>query len=262
MSAMNPRTAGAPDETARKGIDVAIALDVSNSMLATDLQPSRLERARQFVTKLMAEMPDNRIALILFAGKAYLQMPLTIDHGAARMYVSSATTSAVAQQGTLISDALKMSSGVFDPNDRRFKAIVLISDGEAHEETAVQTAKDLSEAGVMINTIGIGSAEGASILDSETGELRKDESGNPVISKLNEPILKEIAAASNGIYVRLEGTDEAIDLLQLQLSQIEKKSITDISLMNYRNWFMWFAAAMFLFLIAENFIPERKISVA
>lgn len=258
VAAMNPRTPGAPDERQRKGIDVAIVLDVSKSMLATDLQPSRMERAKQFINKLVSEMPDNRIALVWFAGKAYLQMPLTVDHGAAKMYVSSASPDAVPQQGTVISDALKMSAGVFNNADNRFKAVVLISDGETHEEAAVETAKQLAERGVMINTIGIGSPEGATIFDPSTGMAKKDETGNTVISKLNEETLQQIAAASNGVYIRLQGSDEAVATVQQQLSQIERITFDDISMMNYKNWYMWFAAGMFILLFIESFIPERK----
>ncbi|MBK8953188.1 MAG: VWA domain-containing protein [Chitinophagaceae bacterium] len=158
LAVMNPRQAGAGDKPARKGIDAAIALDVSKSMLASDYAPNRLERAKQFILKLLDKMPDDRIALILFAGKAYLQMPLTADHGAAKLFVSSATPEAVPQQGTVISDALEMSAKAFSPADKRFKAVILISDGEDHDENAVVTARELSQQGVMISSVGIGSS--------------------------------------------------------------------------------------------------------
>ncbi|HMK27846.1 MAG TPA: VWA domain-containing protein, partial [Chitinophagaceae bacterium] len=165
IAAMNPRKPGGSDNINRKGIDVAIALDVSKSMLATDLAPDRLERAKQFISKLINEMPDDRVALILFAGKAYLQMPLTIDHNAAQMFVSSAAPGSVPQQGTVISDALKMGANVFNNADKKFKAVILISDGEDHDEDAVTTARSLAQQGVMINTVGIGSPGGAEIID-------------------------------------------------------------------------------------------------
>jgi Ca-activated chloride channel homolog len=256
LAVMDLRKPGASDNMSRKGIDVVIALDVSKSMLATDLQPSRLERAKQFINKLMDQMPDDRIALVLFAGKAYLQMPLTVDHGAAKMYVSTAGPGAVPQQGTVISDALNMSAGVFNNKEKRFKTIVLISDGEDHDENAVKTAKDLVSEGVMINTVGIGSQEGSTIVDPVTGETKKDEAGNTVISKLNEDLLKQIAAATNGTYIHLQSSEESVAQLMKQLSQIERKAFGDVSLMNFKPYYMWFAAAMFLLLLAENFIPE------
>lgn len=180
-------------------------------MLATDLAPNRLERAKQFIGKLMNEMPNDRIALVLFAGKAYLQMPLTVDHGAAQLFVSLASPDAIPQQGTVISDALNMSARVFDAADRKFKSVILISDGDMMTVDAVTTANDLAVQGVMINTIGIGSANGATITDPLTGENKRDNAGNVVISKLNEDVLKEIAGKTNGVYVKLESSDEALD---------------------------------------------------
>jgi Ca-activated chloride channel homolog len=258
IAVMNPRTPGESTAVNKKGIDIAIALDVSKSMLAADLAPNRLERAKQFVTKLMNEMPNDRIALILFAGKAYLQMPLTTDHGAAQLFVSSASPDVVPQQGTVISDALEMSANAFNATDKKFKTVLLISDGEDHDEDAVATAKKLSEQGVMINTIGIGSPEGATIPDPATGDVKKDEAGNTVVSKLNEEALKQIATETNGIYLRLQSSDDAVAVLTKQLSQIDKKSFTDISQINFKTFFIWFAAAMFILLLVENFISERK----
>ncbi|MGH2553021.1 MAG: VWA domain-containing protein [Chitinophagaceae bacterium] len=258
LSAMNPRKSGAATNFNRKGIDVAIALDVSNSMLATDLPPSRLERAKQFLNKLINEMPDNRVALVLFAGKAYLQMPMTIDHHAAQIFISSASPDAVPQQGTVISDALQMSAGAFAGSDQKFKSVILISDGEAHDEDAVHEAKELAGQGVMINTVGIGSPDGAEINDPATGQPKKDEAGNTVISRLNEEELKTISKYTNGVYLRLHNSDEAIAALMNHLSQIDRKVPGDTSLMNYKNYFMWFAAAMFILLLAEPFFSERQ----
>jgi Ca-activated chloride channel family protein len=262
IAVMNLRKPGDAEGVVRKGIDVVIALDVSKSMLATDLQPSRLERAKQFINKLMTAMPDDRIGLVLFAGKAYMQMPLTTDHSAAQMYVSSAGPDAVPQQGTVISDALKMSANAFNTADRRFKAVVLISDGEDHDEEAIKTAKELADQGMMINTVGIGSPEGSTIIDPATGTNKKDETGNDVITRLNEEELKAIAASTNGVYVRLQGSDEAVNVVKKNLSQIESRAFGDVSLMNFKTYYWWFATVMFIFLLAETFIPERKKVIA
>jgi Ca-activated chloride channel family protein len=258
LAAMNPRKPGATDNVTMKGIDVVIALDVSKSMLATDLPPTRLERAKQFITKLMAAMPNDRIGLVLFAGKAYLQMPLTIDHGAAQLFVSSAAPDAVPQQGTSISDALTMSMNAFVSQERKFKAIILISDGEEHDASAVKAAGDLSDKGVMINTVGVGSEEGSILIDQATGQNKKDETGNTVVSKLNEETLKQVAGETNGVYVRLQNSDDAVTAVKKQLSQIDSVAFNDVSLINYKTFFMWFAGAMFVLLLVENFIPERK----
>lgn len=258
VAAMNLRKPGGDGEITRNGIDVVIALDVSKSMLATDLPPNRLERAKQLILKLMNAMPDDRIGLVVFAGRAYLQMPLTTDYGAARMYVSSAAPDAVPMQGTVISEALHRSANAFNSAERRFKTVVLISDGEDHDPEAVKTAKELAEQGMMINTVGIGSAEGSYIPDPSTGQNKKDENGNDVISKLNEEELKQIAENTNGIYIKLQDSDSAVKQLLNQFSGIESKAFGDISLMNFKTYYWWFAIAMFILLLAEYFIPETK----
>jgi len=136
--------------------------------------------------------------------------------------------------------------------------LVPLTDGEDQDKKAAATAGQLSKQGVMINTVGIGSPEGATIIDPATGDLKKDEAGNTVVSKLNEAVLQEIAKETNGIYIHLQSSDEAVALLTKQLAQIDKKAFTDWSQVNFRTYFIWFAAAMFLLLLAENFIPERK----
>lgn len=262
LAAINPRRPGTSSSVERKGIDIAIALDVSKSMLAADLAPSRLERAKQFIRKLMDEMPNDRIALILFAGKAYMQMPLTADHGAAQLFVSSAGPDVVPQQGTVISDALRMSARVFNTEEKRYSAVILISDGEDHDNDAAGTASSLSEQGMMINTVGLGSTEGSVIIDPATGSNKTDESGNTVISKLNEELLKKIAGNANGVYIHLQSSDEAVKLLKKQLSQIDSKAYSGLSGMNFSNYFIWLAAGMLLLLLIENFIPETQKVIA
>ena len=258
LAVMNLRNPGGQENISRKGIDVAIALDVSKSMLATDLAPNRLERAKQFIGKLLESMPDDRIAFIVFAGKAYMQMPLTIDHGAARLFVSSAGPATVPQQGTVLSDALRMSANVFSNTDRRYKAIVLITDGEDHDVTAIKTASELSRQGIMINTVGIGSPEGTTFTDPATGMIKTDETGATVVTKLNESGLQEMASETNGIYVRLESSDAAISTLKDHLSQIERKVFGDVSQMSFKTYYPWFVAVMFILLLAEQVMPERK----
>lgn len=258
LAVMNLRKPGGEENINRKGIDVAIALDVSKSMLATDLAPNRLERAKQFIGKLVESMPNDRIALVVFAGKAYMQMPLTVDHGATKLFVSSASPSTVAQQGTVLSEALQMSANVFSNTDRRYKAVILITDGEDHDPKAVETATDLSQEGIMINTVGIGSPEGTTFTDPATGSLKVDELGNTVITKLNETGLQEMAKETNGVYVRLESSDEAINTLKQHLSQIERNVYGDVSQMSFKTFYPWFAGLMLLLLLAEQIFPERK----
>jgi Ca-activated chloride channel homolog len=262
IAVANLRRPGSAANISRKGIDVVIALDVSKSMLANDLSPNRLERAKQMILKLMDQMQNDRIALVLFAGKAYLQMPLTIDHGAAAIFVSSATPDAIPAQGTVFSDALQMSARAFNTKEGRFKAVVLISDGEDHDEETLKAAESISQQGIMVCTVGVGSPEGSQIPDSATNDYKRDAMGNIVISKLNEDELKQIAEKTNGIYVHFESSDQTINELVQQLSQVEKKTFTDVSLLNYTTYYMWFAGAMLLLLILEFILPERKRKIA
>jgi Ca-activated chloride channel family protein len=261
LGVANLRKPGESDNISRKGIDVVIALDVSKSMLATDLAPNRLERARQVILKLMDKMPNDRIALVLFAGKAYMQMPLTVDHGAAAIFVSSATPDAIPAQGTVFSEALQMSARAFNTKEGRFKSVVLISDGEDHDEDALKSANELADQGIMVCTVGIGSAEGSQIPDPATNDFKRDAMGNIIISKLNEEELKQIAEKTNGVYVNFQNTEQTVNTLMQQLSQVEKKTFTDVSLLNYKTYYMWFAGGMFLLLMIEFLLPERKTRI-
>jgi len=262
IAVANLRRPGSAENISRKGIDVVIALDVSKSMLATDLSPNRLERAKQMILKLMDQMPNDRIALVLFAGKAYMQMPLTIDHGAAAIFVSSATPDAIPAQGTVFSEALQMSARAFNTKEGRFKSVILISDGEDHDEEALKTAENISQQGIMVCTVGIGSPEGAQIPDAATNDFKRDAMGNIVVSKLNEDELKQVAEKTKGIYVHFESSDQTVNELMKQLSQVERKTFTDVSLLNYTTYYMWFAGVMFLLLILEFILPERKRKIA
>ena len=257
VAVANPRK---PDETsaeARKGIDLVIALDVSNSMLATDIAPDRLSRAKQVISRLIDNLKNDRIGLVEFAGNGYLQMPLTFDQSAAKMYVSAANPGSIPVQGTSISDALQKSEVAFGDETERFRSIVLITDGETHDEGALNKAKELAAKGVMINTIGIGSVEGATILDS-TGRPKKDETGLVVVSRLNEQILQQLAATTNGVYVHLQSADAAVKAIMGQYAQIEKKALGDTSLLNYKTFYAWLAVPMLLLLVVELFIADRK----
>jgi Ca-activated chloride channel family protein len=258
----NLQRPGAMENVNRKGVDIALAMDVSKSMMAEDIKPNRLERARQVVYKLMDRLPDDRIALVLFAGRAYMQMPLSTDHAAARMYVQQAGPEVVPTQGTVISEALRMSNTAFNSKERKFKSIILITDGEDHDPQAVQLAQQLVTEGVMINTVGIGSPGGAPIIDPVTKEYKKDENGNTVITKLNEAELQQLASATRGVYVRLDNVDDAVKQIVNQLGTIEQTALEDSAFRDYRNYFQYLLAAALLLLIIEFFFPERKFNMA
>jgi Ca-activated chloride channel family protein len=242
----------------RNGIDIMIALDVSKSMLAQDIKPNRLYRAKQAIGKLIDKLNNDRIGIVVFAGRAYLQMPLTGDHGAAKMYLSSASTDVVPTQGTVISDALKMCSSSFNSKEKKYKAVILISDGEDHDEGALEIAGQMAEEGIIINTVGIGSAQGSIIIDELTNQEKKDNNGNTVITKLNEEELRKIAEKGNGTYRLFTDTDDLVNNLGKQLGSLDQRTITEDSLVNYKNYFPYFLALTLILLVAELFISERK----
>ncbi len=258
IAAANLQSATRAEKINRQGIDVMIALDVSRSMLAADIKPSRLERAKQFISKLMNRLENDRVGLVIFAGRAYMQMPLTSDHTAAGLYVSNAGPDAVPTQGTVIADALRTANSGFNTKDKKYKAVVLITDGEDHDEQALKTAKQLAGNGVVIHTVGVGSTQGSPILNPITGESRRDLHGNIVISRLNEQELTDIAHAANGIYQQLNDIETVADKIKAQFAGMEQKTIQDNRLLNYRSFFQWFLVLAFAGLAGELFISEKK----
>jgi len=240
------------------GIDVMMAIDVSKSMLAQDIKPDRLERAKQLLTRLAGKLADNRIGIVVFAGHAYIQMPLTADNNAAKLYISSINTGMVPVQGTVVGDALKMCYNAFSGKDKKYKAVILLSDGEDHDDNANSIAAAMAEDGIIIHTVGIGSPEGAPIIDETTNEIKKDKDGNTVISKLNEDALKQIAAKGKGTYQLFTSSDEVAANLEKQLASMEKRPISASSATEYTHFFPWFLLIAFVLLIAELLISERK----
>jgi Ca-activated chloride channel family protein len=242
----------------RKGRDVMILLDVSNSMLAGDLQPSRLARAKQVISRLLDEMPDDRIGMIVFAGHAYLQMPLSTDHAAAKMYLDAAGPGSVPTQGTVIGEAMQMALQTFDSKEKKYKSIILITDGEDHDESAVKMAGRLHDQGIVVHTIGLGSPTGAFISDPATGEQKKDAEGNVIISKLNQALLQEIAQKTGGTYQLYDNTDAVVANLEKALSDMGSQSYEDDNYALYQSYFFWFLAAALLLLLVEQYISEKK----
>lgn len=254
----NLRSPQGTERVTRKGIDLLIALDVSKSMLARDIKPSRLERAKQLLGKLIDRLTNDRIGIVVFAGRAYLQMPLTSDHGAAKMYLSTASPDIVPTQGTVIADALQMCSSSFNSREKKYKTVLLISDGEDHDEDAVKVAGQMADEGIMVNTIGIGSPEGVAIIDETTNETKKDMNGNTVITKLNEDELKSIAVKGKGIYQLFTNTDEVVSKIENHLQTMDQRAVTEDSLVNYKNFFPYFLGFSLVLLVLELFIAERK----
>ena len=258
FASANLRSPQGVEAVNRNGIDVMIALDVSKSMLAQDVKPNRLERAKQAIAKLIDKLNNDRIGIVVFAGRAYLQMPLTSDHGAAKMYLSAASTDAVPTQGTVISDALKMCNASFNTKEKKYKAVVLITDGEDHDEGALTIAADMANEGIVINTVGMGSPEGSTIIDELTNQDKKDINGNVVITKLNEEELKKIAEKGKGAYQRFTTTDELVNKLDADLGSMDQRTVTEDSLVNYENYYPYFLLLALVLLVVELFVSERK----
>jgi Ca-activated chloride channel homolog len=249
------------DKVQRKGVDVVIALDVSKSMLAQDIKPDRLVRAKQLIMRMMDKMHNDRIALVVFAGRSYLQVPLTIDYGAMKMMLQNVKPDLVPTQGTVISDAIDLASQSFSQKEKKYKSLVIISDGEDHDEKAKAKATDAAESGIIIHTVGIGSPQGATLYDPATKSVKLDENGNPVISKLNEDELKSIAAAGRGTYTLLRNTDDAADRLIDELNGMEQKSLGAVIFTDYTSYFQYFLLAGLLLVLAEWLLPASKMKL-
>lgn len=262
LAMANPQIKGRSLDLNRKGLDVMLIMDVSKSMLAQDLKPNRLERARQLMSLLIDKLSDNRLGMIWFAGRAYLQMPLTTDLSAAKLFLQTAGPDAVPTQGTVIGEALKLAGTAFNSQEQKFKAVILISDGEDHDPEALEVVKKLVGSGVMINTVGVGSAEGATIYDPQTRDTKKDAAGNTVISRLNEEQLRDLAVKGNGTYVLLQDPSAAAATLVTQLESIEKKQLEDGNTIQYNSFFYWFLLFSLSLLALELFVSERKPSIA
>lgn len=258
IAAANLQSATRVEQVNRQGIDVMIALDVSRSMLSQDIRPSRLEKAKQLANKLMDQLSNDRIGLVIFAGRAYMQMPLTADHSAARLYINNASPEAVPTQGTVIAEALRVSNTGFNKKDKKYKTILLISDGEDHDKEAVDVAKQLAENGVIINTIGVGTTDGGVITNAITGEPKRDIQGNIIVSKLNEQELVDIATNANGIYQQLNDVETVVNKIQAQILAMEQKTISDNSTLNFRSFFQWFLVLALIGYIGEIFVSEKR----
>lgn len=250
---------GAKYETVkRQGVEVVIALDVSNSMLAEDVQPNRLERSKQLIYKLLEGMNNDKLGIIVFAGKSYIQLPMTSDYQAAKMYIDNITPNLIPQQGTAIGAAINMSVRSFSQREEISRMIIVITDGENHEDDAVGAAKAAQEAGIQVNVIGMGKPEGAPIPIQGTNSFRKDKSGMTVISKLNGQIAQEIAAAGGGIYVRADNSTFALKEMQNELNKASKSDIETKVYSEYNEQFPVLAWIVLILLLFEFCILERR----
>jgi Ca-activated chloride channel family protein len=229
-------------------------------MLAEDIQPNRLERAKQAISRLVENLDNDKIGLIVFAGDAYTQIPVTTDYISAKMFLSTIGPEMVPKQGTAIGSAIDLGMRSFTPGTGRSRAIIIITDGENHEDDPVAKAKEAAAAGIVIHTIGIGSTEGVpvSVVTGGKKDFLKDADGNTVISKLDENILKEIAMSANGRYVRANNSNIGLDEVYNEIKKLKKQDLEGKMFTEYNDQFQIFAGAILLFLLIDFMIMERK----
>ena len=242
----------------RQGVETVIALDISNSMLAEDVAPSRLEKSKNIISKLVDGFADDKVGLIVFAGDAFIQLPITSDFISAKMFLESIEPDLIARQGTNIKAAIDMAMRSFTPKEGVGKAIIIITDGENHEGGASEAAKAAAEKGMMVYVMGVGSPEGSPIPAGRSGEFRRDKEGNVIVTKLNEQMCQEIAAAGNGVYIRIDNTSNAQKMLQKEVDKLAKADLEVTTYSEYNEQFMVMAWITFILLLLEMLLMVKK----
>jgi Ca-activated chloride channel family protein len=248
-------------EEKRKGADLMILLDVSNSMLSQDMAPNRLENAKQAIAQLIDNLHSDRIGMVIFAGEAYVQLPVTTDYAAAKLFLNTINTNMVPTQGTAVGAAIDLGLKSFDFNNGTGKAMIVITDGENHEDDAIAATNRAVDKDVMVNVIGMGSIEGAAIPiyqgDKQVG-FHTDSAGHTVMSKLNEDMCKEIATVGKGTYVRATNANSGLNIVMSQIEKIQRKTYDAKSFKDFEDRFQFFIGFSLLCLVAEFFISNRK----
>jgi Ca-activated chloride channel family protein len=266
ISSARPQFGQSERTEKRQGIEAVVTLDISNSMLAEDVAPNRLDRAKQMMSKLIDQMVEDKIGVVVFAGDAFIQLPITCDYVSAKMFLNTIKPELIKTQGTAIGQALNTSIrcfGTLNPDDEKTiananRAIILITDGENHEDDAVAVAQRASELGIKIIVVGIGKPEGSPIPMPGTNDFRKDREGRVVVSKLNEQMCREIANAGNGIYVRCDNTNTAMKTIEKEIDKIATQEIETQVFTDYNEQFQSFALIALLIILVDFFIFNRK----
>ena len=242
----------------RQGVEVMIALDISNSMLAQDVQPSRLEKAKRLVAQLVDKMENDKVGMIVFAGDAFTQLPITSDYISAKMFLESINPSLISKQGTAIGAAINLATRSFTPQEGVGRAVIVITDGENHEGGAVEAAKAAAEKGIQVSVLGVGMSDGAPIPVEGTNDFRRDRDGNVVVTRLNEQMCQEIAQAGDGIYVRVDNSNAAQKVIAQEINKMAKADVETQVYTEFNEQFQAVAWIILLLLLAEMLILERK----
>ena len=251
-----PQIGAKLSERQTKGAEIMICLDVSNSMLAQDYTPCRLERAKLAISSLVDKLHDDRIGLIIFAGSSFVQLPVTTDYVSAKMFLSSIDAGSVPVQGTAIGDAIHTAMKSFSAQSEKSRVIILISDGENHEDDAVAAAKEAAQAGIRIYTVGVGSAAGQPI--PVDGELLRDKDGNIVVTHLDEKTLRQIAEAGGGAYIQAGNEEFGLNPIINDIRAMEGELFSSVVFEEYDEQYMYFFAIALILLVIEMLVGERK----
>lgn len=252
-----PQMGSKTEKVTTKGIEMMVCLDISNSMLSDDVKPSRLDRAKAIVSKVMERLDNNKIGLIYFAGDAFVQLPITADLVSAKMFLSNASPSMIEAQGTVIGEAIRLAIRSFSSNDKVKRAIVLITDAENHDGDVLAAVKDARDKGIIVNVIGVGSMEGGPIPLPEGGYLQ-DEHGEMVVTKLDEKIAKEIVSASNGVYIRANDVSQTTKLLGESLEKLDQAEMEMTAYSAYNEMYYIPLIVALLFLMFDFIYLDRK----
>jgi Ca-activated chloride channel family protein len=242
----------------RKGVEIMIAVDISNSMLATDLQPSRIEKAKRLVARLVDKLENDKVGMIVFAGDAFTQLPITSDYISAKMFLESINPSLINKQGTAIGAAINLASRSFTPQEGVGKAIIIITDGENHEGGVTNAVKEAVDKGIQVHVLGVGSANGAPIPHDGTNDFRRDSEGNVIVTRLNEEMCKEIAKEGNGVYVRVDNTNSAEKTINDEIAKMAKIDINSKIYTEFDEQFQAIAWIILFLLFTEMMILDKK----
>ena len=261
ISLVNPKMGTKLETVKRQGVDIVFALDVSKSMVAEDIAPNRLEKAKQIITKIVENLGSDRVGIIIYAGNSYPLLPITTDYAAAKMFLQNANTEMVSNQGTAINDAIERALTYFDDNEQTNRFLVIVSDGEDHEENTLELAKEAAEKGIKIFTVGIGTAKGGPIplkVDGRIVGYKKDNRGMVVVTQMNEQILRDIANAGNGKYINGNKTQETIASIKDILEKAEKSEFETKQFSDYEDQFQWFLGIALFLLVIDLLLLEKK----
>lgn len=242
----------------RQGVEVMIALDISNSMLAQDVQPSRLAKAKRLLAQLVDKMENDKVGMIVFAGDAFTQLPITSDYISAKMFLESIDPSLISKQGTAIGAAINLATRSFTPQEGVGRAVIVITDGENHEGGAVEAATEAAKKGIQVNVLGVGLPDGAPIPMEGTNDYRKDREGNVIVTRLNEAMCQEIAKAGNGLYVRVDNTNNAQKAIGQEINKMAKADVETQVYTEFNEQFQAVAWFILILLLVEMLILERK----